>query len=184
MHPKTVLYYGTTKPLPEQTPLRAGPLSLLYENGDLRYIKLGDTEILRRVYVAVRDHNWGTVIPTLSNIEIDINEDAFAITYDVEHKQADVDFIWQGTITGDAQGMITFRMAGTARSTFQRNRIGFCVLHPMACAGVPARIEHVDGAVEEVSFPQAIAPQLVKDGHPWPVAPFDNMRALSHPSAA
>ena len=55
--PKTVLYYGKNEPLPEQKTLRAGPLSLIYEAGDLRYIKLGNHEILRRVYAAIRDHN-------------------------------------------------------------------------------------------------------------------------------
>ena len=48
---KNVLYYGKEEPLPEQTALRAGPLSLVYEEGDLRYIRLGNQEILRRVYV-------------------------------------------------------------------------------------------------------------------------------------
>ena len=63
MLPKNVLTYGRGAPLPERTPLRAGPLTLFYEAGDLRYVKPGDREILRRVYVAVRDRNWGTVSP-------------------------------------------------------------------------------------------------------------------------
>ena len=178
--PKTVLYYGKNEPLPEQKTLRAGPLSLIYEAGDLRYIKLGNHEILRRVYAAIRDHNWGTVPSVLSNVQMDIDEDAFRISYDVENKQSDINFIWHGTITGEANGTVKLTMAGQARSTFRRNRIGFCVLHPMACAGVPTKIEHMDGSVEECSFPQAIAPQLLKDGHPRPVAPFENMRAMSH----
>ncbi len=61
MLPKAVLYYGKDEPLPEQVPLRAGPLTLSYEAGDLRYIKLGEHEILRRIYVAIRDRNWGTI---------------------------------------------------------------------------------------------------------------------------
>ena len=180
MRPKNVLYYGQEDPLPDAISLRAGPLTMTYEGGDLRYIKLGRREILRRVYVAIRDHNWGTVLPRLSNLQMDIGDDAFRISYDVENKQGDVDFFWQGVISGDARGAITFSMKGQARSTFRRNRIGFCVLHPMACAGAPAKIEHVDGSVEASAFPQTIAPQLVKEGHPWPVAPFENMRALSH----
>ena len=180
MRPKNVLYYGQEDPLPDAISLRAGPLTMTYEGGDLRYIKLGRREILRRVYVAIRDHNWGTVLPRLSNLQMDIGDDAFRISYDVENKQGDVDFFWQGVISGDARGAITISMKGQARSTFRRNRIGFCVLHPMACAGAPAKIERVDGSVEASAFPQTIAPQLVKEGHPWPVAPFENMRALSH----
>ena len=36
MLPQNVLYYGQEAPLPARTALRAGPLSLIYENGDLR----------------------------------------------------------------------------------------------------------------------------------------------------
>ena len=177
---RNIRYYGKPDPLPEQLSLRAGPLSLFYENGDLRYIRLGETEIVRRIYVAVRNHNWDTIAPLLSNVKMTVEDDSFAITYDVVHRQDPVDFRWQGTIRGDAQGTILFRMSGEAHGTFQRNRIGFCVLHPMACAGVPSRVEHVDGSTDELPFPTTIARQLIKNGHPWPVAPFDNMRSLAH----
>ncbi len=178
--PLSVLHCGKDEPLPEQTQLRAGSLSMIFEAGDLRYIRFGDHEILRRIYVAVRDHNWDTVLLQLSNVQIEHDGDAFRITYDVKNKGADVDFFWQGTITGDANGTITFSMDGEARSTFRRNRIGFCVLHPMGCAGVPCRIEKVDGAVEESAFPITIAPQLLIDGEIKPVAPFNNMRAVRY----
>jgi hypothetical protein len=177
---KQVLYYGKDEPLPEQIELRAGPLSLVYEAGDLRYIRLGRHEILRRIYVAVRDPNWGTVLPKLSNIQMDIKADSFRISYDVENKQGDIDFFWRGAISGDTAGTISFSMEGEARSTFRRNRIGFCVLHPMECAGAPARIEHVDGSVEENNFPQHIGQQLIVDGIVKPVHPFEEMQALVH----
>ena len=90
--PKKVQYYGKDEPLPEQIDLQAGPLNLFYEAGDLRYIKLGDLEIIRRVYVAVRDHNWDTVIPILSNVQMDIADDSFCITYNVNNKQKNIDF--------------------------------------------------------------------------------------------
>ena len=178
--PIRALHCGKDEPLPEQTQLRAGPLSMIFEAGDLRYIRFGDHEILRRVYVAVRDHNWDTILPQLSNVQIEHDSDAFRITYDVKNKGADVDFFWQGTITGDADGTITFSMDGEALSTFRRNRIGFCVLHPMGCAGIPCRIEKVDGAVEESAFPVTIAPQLLVEGEIKPVAPFNNMRSVRY----
>ncbi len=177
---KNVLFYGKEGPLPEQIPLRAGPLSLIYEGGDLRYIRLGDHEILRRVYVAVRDHNWGTVLPVLSNVQLERGPDSFRITYDVENRQDNIHFFWRGTLTGDPAGKICFTMDGASRSTFRRNRIGFCILHPMDCAGAPARVEHVDGTVDETVFPRAIGPQLVIDGQIKPVYPFEEMQALGH----
>ena len=69
--PLRVLHYGKDEPLPEGTQLRAGPLSMIFEAGDLRYIRFGNHEILRRVYVAVRDHNWDTTLPQLSNVQIE-----------------------------------------------------------------------------------------------------------------
>src|SRR4051794_871857 len=62
MLPLNVLRWGRTEDQPESLSLRAGPLSLRYEEGGLRYIRLGDREVLRRVYVAVRDRNWGTIL--------------------------------------------------------------------------------------------------------------------------
>jgi len=177
---KHILYYGSATPLPPQIPLRAGPLSLLYENGDLRMIKLGDTEILRRVYVAVRDQDWNTIAPVLTNIQMEISDDSFQIEYNVANKQGQTDFTWQGRIVGDAQGTISFTMNGVARATFWRNRIGFCVLHPIALAGVAARIEHVDGGRETAVFPVQIAPQLVVNGEIKPVIPFNEMRSVAH----
>ena len=162
--------------------LRATPLPLIYEAGDLRYIKRGNHEILHRVYATIRGHNWGPVPSVPSNVQMDIEieEDAFHISYGIENRQSDINFIRHGTITGETNRTVKLAMAGQTRSTFRRNCIGFCVLHPMACAGVPTKIEHMDGLVEEYSFPQTIAPQLVKDDHPWPVATFENMQAMPH----
>ena len=39
---KNVQYYGKDEPLPDQIDLKAGPLNIFYEAGDLRYIKYGD----------------------------------------------------------------------------------------------------------------------------------------------
>src|SRR5262245_46907418 len=129
--PRNVLYYGSEEPLPEPRELRAGPLSLLFEEGDLRYIRVGDREIVRRVYVAVRDRNWGTVPPRISDLRIEMAADSFRIRYHAENRQGKIDFRWWAEITGDADGTIAFTMDGEARSTFLRNRIGFCVLHPI-----------------------------------------------------
>jgi hypothetical protein len=156
---------------PEQLDLRAGPLSVVYENGDLRYVRLGDREILRRVYVAIRDRNWGTVLNRLDNVQMQVEPDSFRITYDATNRQDEIDFAWRGAITGAADGTITFSMEGEARTSFVRSRIGFCVLHPIqGCAGEPCTVEHADGSVEEGTFPRFISPNQ----------PFLEMRAITH----
>ena len=140
---KNVQYYGKDESLPEQINLKSGPLNLFYEAGDLRYIKYGDKEIIRRIYVAVRDRNWDTVKPVLSNVKMDIKDDSFIITYTVNNIQSDIDFCWQGKIIGKANGTITFSMDGEALSTFWRNRIGFCILHPMEYASTAVSYTHL-----------------------------------------
>ena len=79
---KRLLYYGSDTPLPERVPLRAGALSLIYENGDLRDVCLGRQVVLLRLYWAVRDQGWGTVANVISNLEMDVSSEAFHIRYD------------------------------------------------------------------------------------------------------
>ena len=165
-----VSYYGKDTLLAEHKELRAGPLSLIFEDGDLRYIRFGDKEIIRRVYVAIRDHNWDTILPKLSNLQADIADKKFKITYSVENKQDDIHFSWQGTITGEEDGTVTFGMDGEAVSTFERNRIGFCLLHPMSCSNIPCRVEKIGGTIEKGVFPKFISPHQ----------PFMDMQAISH----
>src|SRR2546423_1283391 len=76
--PEAVLLTGS--PVLPTAPLflRAGPLTMLFEpeTAFLRYVRLGERGILRGVYAAVRDRNWGTVAPRLSNLELEQREDS------------------------------------------------------------------------------------------------------------
>jgi hypothetical protein len=65
-----------------QSVCHCGPLSLIYENGDLRYVRLGNTMVLLRLYWAVRDRNWGTVTTLVSNVNIESKPAKFHISYD------------------------------------------------------------------------------------------------------
>jgi hypothetical protein len=137
--------------------LRAGPLSLRFEDGGLRYIHFGDQEVVRRVYVAVRDANWGTVPSGISNLRSQIGEESFQIDFDVSNRKGEIDFTWHGSIRGESSGRITLEMDGVANSTFLKNRIGFCILHPMELAAAPVTLVHANGSTESTAFPQFIA---------------------------
>lgn len=157
--PLQVLYHGIEAPPPEGISLHAGPLVVEFENGDLRAIRLGDREILRRVYVAVRDQNWDTILPRLSNPHVEQGPASFHITFDCAHQRREIDFVWRATIDGRPDGTITYQMAGDVRSTFWRNRIGICVLHPIReCAGQPFVLKKADGSTEDRVFPLMISP--------------------------
>ncbi|MEE2754568.1 MAG: hypothetical protein VX910_11340 [Candidatus Latescibacterota bacterium] len=164
---------GTDDKLPERIELQAGPLSMCFEPeiGFLRYIRLGDQEILRGLYSAVRDHNWDTIAPEITNLRITRGEGSFEVTFDVSHVERDIDFKWHGSITGQSSGTVSFGMDGEAHSTFRRNRVGFCVLHsPAHVAGKLCLLEKDDGSSEEGRFPDAISPHQ----------PFVDLRAISH----
>src|SRR5437868_6956610 len=106
------------------TDLRAGPLRMELDGADLRYVRLGHHEVVRRLYVAVRDRSWNTVPPALSNLVVDREPDRFRVTFTCAHRQDAVDFLWDGLVTGSADGTIRYAMHGRARSTFERARIG------------------------------------------------------------
>jgi hypothetical protein len=158
------LWYGRDEPPGEVQALQAGPITAELHGMDLRYVKAGDTEIARRIYVAVRDHNWRTIPGTRSEFEMDAVADRFTVRFAVQHRQCAIDFSWRATITGTPDGTISYRMDGLADSAFRYNRIGFCVLHPPAStAGRPYRGRTPEGPVEG-TLPALIGPQQIVDG--------------------
>ncbi|MBK8047885.1 MAG: hypothetical protein IPK16_12585 [Anaerolineales bacterium] len=82
-----ILLYGSDEPLPERLTLHAGPVTLTWEEGDLRTVKYCDKEVLRRVYVAIRDRNWGTVPNEITNLQISTYQAGFHISFDVANRQ-------------------------------------------------------------------------------------------------
>ena len=161
MTDRNCLRFGRPDKPSDWRPLRAGPLSLYYDPnlGDLRYLRLGDRELVRRIYVAVRDRNWGTIPAVLSGHHLEERDGGFLLRFLALHRQREIAFAWAAEITGDAEGRITFEMSGQALSTFMRNRIGICVLHPAhESAGQACTVEHADGSTEDGAFPLYIAP--------------------------
>lgn len=151
---------------PQQLKLKAGELDLVYENGSIRCIIFDDGEILRMIYSAVRDRNWGTIEPDILKEDIHVQDTSFEITLKVEYKADPIHFIADYRITGN-DNRIRFEMNGTAQSDFLKNRIGFCILHPIReCTGKTARVVHPDGNESEFIFPEQIsALQPVKNVH-------------------
>jgi hypothetical protein len=160
-----LLLHGDDAALPEQTPLSAGPLTLIFEAGDLRYIALGRRELVRRIYGAVRDRHWRTIPGRLTDVVLSNDDDRFRVSYTSEHRDAEVHFVWRADIEGRPDGTITFGFVGEAQSTFARNRIGLCVLHPMReCAGRSASVRRSDGTQVDARFPELVAIEQPVEG--------------------
>ena len=157
--PEETVCYGSSVKLPKQICLRAGKLNMTYENGSLRTISIGEFELVRMIYAAVRGKAWLTAEPEITDEEIDIQEDSFQIKYNCHYRLAEIDFIATYSIIGDADSSVSFEMEGEALSTFQKCRIGFCLLHPIEeCAGKKCVITHSDGEKKNDTFPLNISP--------------------------
>ena len=167
-----LLLVAATARSAEPVPLRAGPLSMVFDadNAFLRYVRLGKHEVLRGINAPIRNKSWGTVPPDVSNVKLEDHGDRFRLTFDVNCHEGDVDFFWRGTIDGNSAGKLVFTFDGEARSTFLRNRIGFCLLHGPSAAGKPCRVVTVDDEMVEGHFPALISPHQ----------PFKNIRTVSH----
>lgn len=139
--------------------LIAGDINCLYEHGNLRYVRLGDKEIVRMIYTAVRDANWETALYEISNEEIRRDERSFEIRYTAIYQLNDIHYKSYVSIEGRADSSIFFRIKGEALSTFEKNRIGLCLLHPIgACANKNVTITRPDTTTYNGVFPEYISP--------------------------
>lgn len=158
----------------EPTRLHAGPLTALFVDGDLRRIDWGGCEVVRRLYGAVRDRNWGTVPGETRELRIESSGPAFRIGYLRDHRLGEIHFEWRAEIRGEADGTIRFDFDGVAKSDFAANRVGLCLLHPIReCAGVRCRTLHGDGSTAERAFPVDVAVEQ-------PIMGFTDLVGLSH----
>lgn len=166
------LLYGTHAVEAEPVRLSAGLLSADFVNGNLRTIRHGDIEVLRAIAYIVRDRDWGTYEPELTDLVIDQGADTFSVSYSASCTGPDASRLgFRATIKGSASGRLTFDVSALPESDFETNRCGFCILHPIAgLAGSPVTVEHTDGSVVATKLPLLI--------DPW--QPFRDLRAITH----
>jgi D-apionolactonase len=166
------LLRGDAPPEDEPRQLRAGPLTAELHGIELAYVRLGDRELIRRIYSSVRDENWDTTLPKVSPIEIEQSDDSFAVSFSARHEDASIAFSWQGRIEGRSDGTISYSMRGSAEHAFRYCRIGFCILQPPEeYCGRPYRAGGEGIAPATGSYPVAIAPQLFRDDIYHPIVP-------------
>ncbi|MEX2234962.1 MAG: hypothetical protein WD824_22560 [Cyclobacteriaceae bacterium] len=156
------------------TKLQAGPITALYENGFLRRISYGETEVLRMIYFALRDQNWNTLTSQIENENLSIEEDHFEISYDCFHPYGGATAMeWKCSIAGQSDGTLRFEIRGVALKNFKKNRAGFCVLHPLNITGQDCVITHPDQKTTTNRFPLEVAPEN----------PFKNIQSMSWETA-
>jgi hypothetical protein len=167
----SIRLYGTNEPVEPPRILQAGPLTVEFEAGNLRYIRFHGHEMIRAVSFVVRDKNWGTYAPQITNLDFHEEADSFRISYQATVGGEEQAFRYSAVIAGESNGSLSFFCKGSAASEFLTNRTGFVVLHPIeSVAGARCAVEHVDGTIEETRFPLLIDP----------VQPMSALRAITH----
>ncbi len=168
---RAIKLVGTEAADPKARTLRAGALSAEFGNGALRYIRVNDVEVLRAIAFLVRDGNWGTFSPEISNLKIRQGRDSFAVSYDARCADAKRGVSYDAEIVATSDGALRFSARAVPDTDFLTNRTGFVVLHPLkGVAGFPVDVEHVDGKREKSKFPTLINP----------AQPFYAIRSLRH----
>ncbi len=163
--------YGTDEPPAQRRRFQAGPLSVEFEAGNLRYIRFGGAEVLRGIAFLVRDTGWGTYQPAITGLVTQEQHSLFEIRYQARCSGPEGVFAYQAVIEGRASGMLLFACQGAPVGDLAANRVGFVVLHPIdGVAGRPIEVEHTDGSQEVAVLPDVIAPDQ----------PILDIRALTH----
>ena len=171
---RSIRLFGTDEPVAPPRLLSAGPLTAELEAGNLRYVRWRGIEVMRAISFIVRDREWGTYNPAISDLEVVEAPGRFAVRYRARTADAAQAFVYAAEIVGEASGRLSFSGRGRAETDFVTNRTGFVILHPIeGVAGEPVEIVHVDGRAVESRFPAVIDP----------VQPMMGLRQLTHRAA-
>lgn len=158
------LWNGRGVAPPRRPVLRAGPVTCILDGADLRHVRVGDVELVQRVYVAVRDAPWNTIPAELSELSIEQSGAAFLVAFKARHQYEDIDFAWRGTIRGTPDGQISYEMDGLCAGVFKYSKIGLNVHHGLAeSVGHAYRAETPDGEIRGL-LPKEIEPQRIEGG--------------------
>lgn len=164
--------FGTLKREEQSRDLTAGPLAVTLQDGNLRTIRFHGHEVLRAAAFLVRDKDWGTCQPVISDLQVHEDAISFAVTYTARFQAPDGAILTaKAHIKGTAQGRLSFATEFSADRDFETARAGFTVLHPLiGLVGEAVTVEHGDGTMESAVWPRAI--------DPW--QPFKDIRAIKH----
>jgi D-apionolactonase len=173
-----LLRRGSSVPRAPLRDLRAGSITAVLDGIDLRYIRVGRVEIARRIYVGVRDLEWGTLPPAVERLDIAEDGDGFRVSFLARHADASgIDFLWHGEVQATIANELTYTMDGRAQVPFEYNRIGLCVLHADDVTAGQRFEAKTETGVTRGRFPELVAAQQFIGGtFPGIFPPFTELR--------
>lgn len=165
---------------PERVPGSSGQPAVYREQGNLSYwlaphaigpILVNGREIIRRIFVTVRNSEWQEIAPDEAGLEEPAPGQA---TLRARYSSPLIDFEWEGRFELDSEErQISFGFDGIVPRDGSICRLGLIVLLPPAVAtGATGGIVTPEGRVA-YAIPDLLGPQPIVDG--WPAgltAPF------------
>ena len=151
--------------------LNAGPVTVEYSEGSLWNIRLGEEEAIRRIYLVFQDINWTSRPFEILEEKWDIADDHFSGDLELRGSNDAENFHAKLHIAGSSAGEIKYGFVGSSTTDFMRNRLGLCLLHPIAnLAGKSCKLILSGGTKVISEFPNEISPSQ----------PFKNLAGISH----
>jgi D-apionolactonase len=132
-------------------------------------------EILRQIFVSVRDRHWREIAATQCDCSVD--EVKREILIKARHISEHIDFAWRGRLEFAANGRtMHFSFEGEAQRPMEFCRLGLIVLHPVgAMLGALVKAHGPDGA-QSIIVASTISPQPIINGLPTAMTqPFDSL---------
>jgi hypothetical protein len=133
-------------------------------------------EILRRIFVTVRDRQWQEIAPR--EWDSQVHEASRTVSMSARHISDHVDFEWRGTlqVASDIREL-SFAFSGRALRDMEVCRLGIVVLHPIESI-IGARISAQGSqALYHLHVARTIAPQPIVNGIPLAMTePFSVLR--------
>ena len=155
--------------------MAAHSLNSLVHRGFLGPFHCDGREILRRIFVTVRDRRWQEVAPTVWSVVIE--EARRTVTLAARHVSEEVDFEWRGTLeASDDLKSVRFSFEGAARRNMHICRLGLIVLHPVgSLIGSRLTAKGPQGS-QRLMVAELIHPQPIVNGTPGAMlAPFSEL---------
>ena len=153
-----------------------GLLSFDLVGADIRGVRYAGTELIQRIYFAVRDAEWRTVANYLDSVDADVDANGFRMRARGATRDEKIDVDW--TLECEATSRhLSYRVAARACSRFRYRRIGSCVHHPTQSLAGASFLASTGGEQRRGELPHEIAPQPIVDGMYQPlIAPFERLR--------
>lgn len=151
--------------------LQAGAVSTTLVDGRIGRISVHGHEVWHGLHLLLRDPHWRTPPLVCGPPHQELRDGGWRCTV-----EGDFDGVrgvrWRLTVDGDDE-LHTLQVTGEVHVAAETevNRLGLCLLHPLAAAGCAVEVGHVDGRVSRSRLPGDCIP-------PWP--PFTAIASLRH----